>query len=92
MLKAKGIDDVAVKRDSLVKKYQAAIRKAKRQLAAIANQEKQNAELAQAKADKLAAKKNPPEAKAAPAKAEPEAKPKKEKKTKEKKPKAAPAE
>jgi hypothetical protein len=84
LLKSKGMDDAAVKKDSFIKKLHADIRKAKRQLLGIADQEKLTAQRAQEKADKLAAKNNPekePVAKPAAA----EQKPKKEKKRKEKK-------
>jgi hypothetical protein len=57
-LKEKGVDDVAVKRDGLVKKLRGDIRKANYRLACIAAQEKLNADKVQAKAEKLAAQKN----------------------------------
>ncbi len=75
-LKEKGLDAVAIKRDSLIKKMKADIRKANYRLACIAAQEKLNADKVQAKAEKVAAKKKasdkPPVkiAKGAPAKKE----------------------
>lgn len=75
-LKEKGLDAVAIKRDSLIKKMMADIRKANYRLACIAAQEKLNADKVQTKTDKLAAKKNTPDkpsakiAKGAPAKKE----------------------
>jgi hypothetical protein len=57
-LKEKGVDVVAVKRDSLVKKLKGDIRKANYRLACIAAQEKLNADKVEAKAGKLAAQKN----------------------------------
>ena len=75
-LKEKGLDDVAIKRDSFIKKMRADIRKANYRLACIAAQEKLNADKVQTKTEKLAAKKNTPDkpsakiAKGAPAKKE----------------------
>ena len=75
-LKEKDLDTVAIKRDSLIKKMKADIRKANYRLACIAAQEKLNADRVQAKTEKLTAKKNAPDkptakiAKAAPAKKE----------------------
>jgi hypothetical protein len=75
-LKEKGLDAVAIKRDSLIKKMRADIRKANYRLACIAAQEKLNADKVQTKTEKLAAKKNNPDkpsakiAKGAPAKKE----------------------
>ena len=75
-LKEKGLDDAAIKRDSLIKKMKADIRKANYRLACIAAQEKLNADKVQTKTEKLAAKKNAPDkssakiAKDAPAKKE----------------------
>ena len=60
-LKEKGLDAVAIKRDSLIKKMKADIRKASYRLACIAAQEKLNADKAQTKKEKLAAKKNAPD-------------------------------
>ncbi|MDB9822630.1 hypothetical protein OAC89_02920 [Deltaproteobacteria bacterium] len=60
-LKEKGLDTVAVKRDSGIKKMKADIRKANYRLACIAAQEKLNADRVQAKKEKLAAKKNAPD-------------------------------
>ncbi|MFH2220324.1 MAG: hypothetical protein ABII68_11790 [Pseudomonadota bacterium] len=86
-LKEKGLDAVAIKRDSLIKKMKADIRKANYRLACIAAQEKLNADKVQTKTEKLAAKKNAPDkssakiAKGAPAKKE-----KKEKKEQKKAP------
>jgi len=80
-LKEKGLDDAAIQRDTVIKKMKADIRKANYRLAAIAAQEKLNADKVQARADKLAAKKaakDKPPAKAA--KAAPAKKEKKEKK------------
>ena len=56
-LKEKGLDDAAIKRDSLIKKMKADIRKANYRLACVAAQEKLNADKIQTKADKLAAQK-----------------------------------
>jgi len=75
-LKEKGLDAVAIKRDGLVKKIRADVRKANYRLACIAAQEKLNADKVQTKAEKLAAQKNAPDkpsakiAKDAPAKKE----------------------
>ena len=75
-LKEKGLDAVAIKRDSSIKKMRADIRKANYRLACIAAQEKLNADKVQTKTEKLAAKKNTPDkpsakiAKGAPAKKE----------------------
>jgi len=75
-LKEKGLDTVAIKRDVLIKKMKADIRKANYRLACIAAQEKLNADRVQTKTEKLAAKKNAPDkppakiAKGAPAKKE----------------------
>jgi hypothetical protein len=75
-LKEKGLDAVAIKRDSFIKKMRADIRKANYRLACIAAQEKLNADKVQTKTEKLAAKKNTPDkpsakiAKGAPAKKE----------------------
>ena len=57
-LKEKGLDAVAIKRDSFIKKMRADIRKANYRLACIAAQEKLNADKVQTKTEKLAAKKN----------------------------------
>ena len=79
-LKEKGLSTLAIKRDSLIKKMKADIRKANYRLACIAAQEKLNAERVQAKKEKLTAKKNAPDkppaknAKGAPAKKEKKAK------------------
>ncbi|MFC1533489.1 hypothetical protein ACFL7M_09025 [Thermodesulfobacteriota bacterium] len=79
-LKEKGLGTVAIKRDSLIKKMKADIRKANYRLACIAAQEKLNADRVQAKTEKLTAKKNAPDkppakiAKGAPAKKEKKAK------------------
>ncbi len=73
-LKEKGLDAVAIKRDSFIKKMRADIRKANYRLACIAAQEKLNADKVLTKTEKLAAKKNAPDkppakiAKGAPAK------------------------
>jgi hypothetical protein len=56
-LTEKGWDEVAIKRESVIKKLKAQIRKADYRLAAIAAQEKITADNARAKAEKLAAKK-----------------------------------
>ena len=80
-LKEKGLENAAIQRDTVIKKMKADIRKANSRLTAIAAQEKLNADKAQAKADKLAAKKaakDKPSAKAA--KSAPAKKEKKEKK------------
>lgn len=80
-LKEKGLDDAGIQRDTLIKKLKADIRKANYRLAAIAAQEKLNADKVQVKADKLAAKDQPP---AKPAKGAKDAPAKKEKKEKKK--------
>jgi hypothetical protein len=75
-LKEKGLDAVSIKRDSLIKKMKADIRKANYRLACIAAQEKLNADKVQTKTEKLAAQKNAPDkppakiARGAPAKKE----------------------
>jgi hypothetical protein len=65
-LKEKGLDNAAIQQDAAIRKLKAEIRKANYRLASIAAQEKLNAEKAQAKAEKLAARKSDHEA--APAK------------------------
>jgi hypothetical protein len=60
-LKEKGLDAVAIKRDSFIKKIKADIRKANYRMACIAAQEKLNADKVQTKTEKLAAKKNTPD-------------------------------
>jgi hypothetical protein len=57
-LKEKGLDSAVIKKDALIRKMKARIRQANYQLASIAAQEKLNADRAQAKAEKLAAKKS----------------------------------
>ena len=75
-LKEKGLDAVAIKRDSLIKSMKADIRKANYRLACITAQEKLNADKVKTKTRKLAAKKDAPDkppaktAKGAPAKKE----------------------
>lgn len=75
-LQEKGWDEVAIKRDNVMKKLKAEIRKADFRLSAIAALEKLTADKARTKAEKLAAKKaareKPPAktAKGAPAKKE----------------------
>ena len=81
-LKEKGLDDAAIKRDSLIKKMKAGVRKTNYRLACVAAQEKLNADKVQTKAEKLAAKKNAPDK--PPAKAAKGASGKKEKKEKKK--------
>ena len=83
-LKEKGLDDAAIKRDSLIKKMKADIRKTNYRLACVAAQEKLNADKIQTKADKLAAKKAAKEK--PPKKAAKDAPAKKEKKEKKKAP------
>ena len=84
-LKEKGVADAAIQRDTVIKKLKAGIRQTDYRLACIAAQEKLNADLAKAKAEKLAGKKSSPDkpskktAKGAPGKKE-----KKEKKEKKK--------
>lgn len=56
-LKAKGADDTQIKRDPMVRKIRAEVRKAKMQLANVEKNEKQIAQQAEAKAQKLAAPK-----------------------------------
>jgi hypothetical protein len=88
--KEKGLDVVAINRDSLVKKMRGNIRKANYRLSCIAAQEKLNADKVQTKIEKLAAKKNAPDK--APAKIAKGASAKKEKKEKKKAPPTAPDE
>jgi hypothetical protein len=87
VLNEKGLDKAAVQRDAVFKKIRADIRKANYRLAAIAAQQKLNAERAKAKADKLAApkvaqEKSKPTAKKTADKAEKKSKKEKTKKTK----------
>ena len=86
-LKEKGLDDAAIQRDSLIKNMKAGIRKANYRLSCIAAQEKLNADKAQTKAEKLAAKKNAPDK--PPAKTTKRAPGKKQKKEKKKAPSPA---
>ena len=58
-LKEKGVADEAIQKNVIVRKLKADVRKADFRLACIADQEKQNLNLAQAKAEKLAAGKKP---------------------------------
>ena len=60
-LKEKGLANAAIKRDCVIKKMKAGIRKTNYRLACIAAQEKLNADRAQAKAEKLAGKKKSPD-------------------------------
>jgi hypothetical protein len=60
-LKEKGAKEDEIKKNTIVRKLKADVRKADFRLAAIADQEKQNRALAQAKAEKLAAAKIPKE-------------------------------
>jgi hypothetical protein len=83
-LKEKGLDVVVINRDRLIKKMRGNIRKANYRLSCIAAQEKLNADKVQAKAEKLAAKKNTPDK--PPAKIAKGASAKKEKKEKKKAP------
>ena len=83
-LKEKGLDLVTINRDRWIKKIRGDIRQANYRLACIAAQEKLNAEKAQAKAEKLAAKDNPPVK--PPKKTAKDASAKKEKKEKKKAP------
>ena len=78
VLKEKGLDAVAIKRDNVIKKMKADIRKADYRLACIAVQEKLSADKVKTKAEKLAAKKNAPDK--PPVKIAKEASAKKEKK------------
>ena len=52
-LKEKGVEDEAIKKNVIVRKLKADVRKADFRLACIADQEKQDLDLAQAKAEKL---------------------------------------
>ena len=80
-LKEKGLDAVAIKRDSLIKRMKADIRKANYRLACITAQEKLNADKVKTKTGKIAAKKNAPDKPPAKiAKGDSEKKEKKEKK------------
>jgi hypothetical protein len=81
-LKEKGLESVAIQRDSVIRKIRADIRKANYRLASIAAQEKLNAEKAQIKAEKLVKEKGTREK--APAKT-PKRIPKKKGKKEEKK-------
>ena len=84
ILKEKGLTGTAIKRDPVIRKIRADIRKANHRLASIAAQERLNAERARAKAEKSVKKKDTRET--APAeKTKPVAK-KKVKKEKEKEP------
>jgi hypothetical protein len=79
LLKEKGISSDEIKKNAVMRRLRAEAKKADLRLASIADQEKQNQALAQAKAEKLAAGKKPK----GPKKEEKvEAPPKKEKKTK----------
>jgi hypothetical protein len=60
-LKEKGWEGVAIKRDPVIRKIRADIRKANYRLACIAAQEKLNAEKAQIKAEKLGKEHGTPE-------------------------------
>jgi hypothetical protein len=57
-LKEKGLESVAIKRDPVIRKIRADIRKANNRLASIAAQEKLNAQRAQTKAEKSVKKKD----------------------------------
>ena len=57
MLKSKGLTDLQIKRDPQLRHYQAAVRKAKLQLAGIAKLESEIARKAEIKAEKSAAPK-----------------------------------
>ena len=57
-LKEKGLDSAVIQKDVLIRKMKAEIRQANYRLASIAAQEKLNADKAQAKAEKLAARKS----------------------------------
>jgi hypothetical protein len=54
-LKEKGVGDDAIKKNVIVRKLKADVRQADFRLSRIADQEKQNLDMAQAKAEKLAA-------------------------------------
>jgi len=58
-LKEKGLKEDEIKRNAIVRKLKADVRKADFRLARIADQEKQNQDLARAKAEKLASGKKP---------------------------------
>ena len=80
-LKEKGLDTAAIKRDNLIKRIKADIRKADYRLTCIAAQEKLNADKVKTKAEKLEAKKNAKDKKPVkPAKDAPAKKKKKDKK------------
>jgi hypothetical protein len=64
-LKEKGTKTDEITKNTIVRKLKADLRKADFRLACIAAQEKQNLDLAQAKAEKLAAGKKPKESKKA---------------------------
>lgn len=83
-LKKRGLDEAAIRRDTVIKKMKADIRKADYRLASITAQEKLNADKVKTKAEKLAAKKTAPEK--TPAKAVKDAPAKKGKKEKKKAP------
>lgn len=73
-LKEKGVKDDDIGKNVIIRKLKADVRKADFRLAAIADQEKQNLALAQAKADKLAAGKTAKEKSKKEAKVEVQAK------------------
>jgi hypothetical protein len=79
LLKEKGIKSEEIKKNAVMRRLKAEVRKSDLRLARIADQEKQDQALAQAKAEKLAAGKKPKESKK---EEKVEAPAKKEKKTK----------
>lgn len=87
-LKEKGLANAAIKRDCVIKKMKAGIRKTNYRLTCIAAQEKLNADLAKTTAEKLAGKKSSPDK--PPKKTAKGASAKKEKKEKKEKKKAQP--
>jgi hypothetical protein len=86
-LKEKGFDDDAIRKDTTMRRLKASVRKADYRLSAIAAQEKQILELAEAKVQKKAAKAEKKAAGKQPKKSAKEAAPeKKEKKPKKERP------
>jgi hypothetical protein len=81
LLKAKGLDDKVIQKDSKIKQFKAEIRKAKHQMAGIGAMEALVSGKAEAKAQKAAGAKAPRQEPKKAAKSAAPKKPKKEKKT-----------
>ncbi len=89
-LQSEGINEKVIQKDTVVRKFKAEVRKAKRRLTQVAALEKLKVEKEAHKAEKIAAAKASQATAQAPKKAKPaDAAPKKAKKAKEKKPAAA---